>query len=329
MITPQDSIAAIVGHITPPIKKEGTAFAPTNIALCKYWGKRDESLNLPVTSSLSLSLGNKGTRTTLSAKKNAQDTVLFNDKAIPSSDPFFKRLSYYLDLFRPELDWGFQVITHNNIPTAAGVASSASGFAALALALNQLFDWNLNKKQLSILARLGSGSACRSIYSGFVEWHVGQDPNGMDSYAEPLDVSWPELCLGILTVSTEKKEMSSRSAMKQTRATSLFYKCWPEKAQRDLMALKKAIKIRDFSQLGSISESNAFAMKALMLTTEPPILYWQPETLNAIRKVSDLRKQGIEVYCTIDAGPNLILLFEEKNKRRVEQLFIGIEIEVG
>lgn len=109
-----------------------------------------------------------------------------------------------------------------------------------------------------------------------------------------------------------KKEMSSRSAMKQTRATSLFYKCWPEKAQRDLMALKKAIKIRDFSQLGSISESNAFAMKALMLTTEPPILYWQPETLNAIRKVSDLRKQGIEVYCTIDAGPNLILLFEEK-----------------
>lgn len=316
------SVIAPCGYpIAFPEKKRATAFAPSNIALCKYWGKRDAQLNLPVTSSLSLSLGDKGTHTILSMIENTKDTVFLNGKSVLQSDPFFTRISNYLDLFRPSLKCGFQVITQNNIPTAAGVASSASGFAALALALDDLFDWKLDKKKLSILARLGSGSACRSIYNGFVEWHVGEKEDGSDSYAEHLNVSWPELCLGILTLSKDKKEMSSRSAMQHTQKTSLFYKVWPEKVQNDLIALKQAIATHDFSQLGSVSESNAFAMHALMLTAQPSILYWQAETLEKIKRVNDLRKQGIEVYCTIDAGPNLVLLFEEQNRLFVAQAF--------
>ncbi|MCC7300566.1 MAG: diphosphomevalonate decarboxylase, partial [Verrucomicrobia bacterium] len=175
----------------------GEAFAPANIALCKYWGKRDAELNLPVNSSLSISLGKLGTHTAVKFSKSA-DKVFLNGKPAPAD--FAARISKFLNLFRAEGQF-FEVRTKNNIPTAAGLASSASGFAALVKALDQLFGWGFNPRELSMLARLGSGSASRSLYDGFAVWHAGVRADGMDSCSEPLSSDWKNLRIGILEVS--------------------------------------------------------------------------------------------------------------------------------
>ena len=163
----------------------GTAFAPTNIALCKYWGKRNADINLPITSSLSVALPTKGATTTLSVRDQSNDFVLLNNKVLTPESPFVKRLTAFLDLFRPDKNWYLTIDIKMNIPVAAGLASSACGFASLTLALNELFEWKLSKRELSILSRLGSGSASRSLWNGFVEWHAAAD-GCLDSYAEPL-----------------------------------------------------------------------------------------------------------------------------------------------
>ena len=187
-----------------------TAFAPTNIALCKYWGKRDVELNLPVTSSLSVSLGKKGASTTLSVIEGAADKAILNHQSVDTASDFYKRLVHFLDLFRIDPRMRFCVDIESNIPIAAGLASSACGFAALALVLNTLFQWELHSHELSILARLGSGSACRSIWPGFVEWEAGVRNDGMDSVGKMIPEVWPELCIGLLMVSEQTKKISSR-----------------------------------------------------------------------------------------------------------------------
>ena len=193
--------------ITQPLL-QSSAFAPSNIALCKYWGKRSVELNLPVNSSLSISLGNKGAFTKVSLINHRQDLVLVNNHPTDPKDQFYVKLVKFLDLFReqlPDQHTAFKVDTYANIPIAAGLASSACGFAALVKALDQLFGWNYSLKQLSILARLGSGSACRSIFNGFVKWHKGILADGTDSFAEPLEQSWTDLCIGLLIVSQHEK----------------------------------------------------------------------------------------------------------------------------
>jgi diphosphomevalonate decarboxylase len=300
------------------------AFAATNIALCKYWGKRDSELNLPMTSSLSISLGDKGAITELSIH-NKEDKVIVNGKEIPHDSTFYKRLIAFLDLFRSSRTIYFNIVIQVNIPIAAGLASSACGFASLVLALNQLFHWELSTKDLSILARLGSGSACRSIKSGFVEWHKGIETDGMDSYAAALPEIWPELYVGLLIFNKQEKNISSREAMQRTVNTSALYPAWLEKANQDLIAMKKAIQEKDFLQLGQIAESNALTMHALMLSAWPPISYFLPETLIAMQKIWELRKQGIPVYFTQDAGPHLKLLALQKNKTEVQSHFPSVE----
>lgn len=306
------------------IRPQGKAFTPANIALCKYWGKRNKELNLPLTSSLSVSLGMLGTETAL-LLTDKQDAIRLNGQLVDNSRPFARRLSEFLDLFRlPGMF--FKVETINTIPTGAGLASSASGFAALVCALRELFNLELDNRQLSILARLGSGSACRSLYNGFVEWRAGERADGMDSYAEPLSDIWPELRLGIVMLTEQEKPHSSREAMNLTTATSELYKQWPAKVEKDMAALKTAIAGKDFSLLGKTAESNALAMHATMLDSWPPVLYWLPETIAVFNQVWELRRQSIEVYFTIDAGPNVKLLFLEQEKNRVEKEFKNIYI---
>lgn len=285
------------------------AFAPANIALCKYWGKRDQELNLPVTSSLSISLDKKGTTTEISILDEAQDRVMLNGEPVNLFSNFGKRLIAFLDLFRTEHHWHFHINTQSNIPISAGLASSASGFAALTLALNKLFNWQLDTHQLSILARLGSGSACRSIWPGFVEWEKGISADGMDSYGKLIPEIWPELCIGLVVVNENEKSISSRDAMQRTVATSALYAAWPEKVADDLMNIKAAIHEKDFALLGKTAESNALAMHSTMLSAWPPVCYFLPETLTMMQKIWDLRKQGASLYFTQDAGPNLKLLF--------------------
>jgi len=314
----------------------GEAFAPANIALCKYWGKRDAELNLPVNSSLSISLGQLGTRTAVKFAKSA-DKVFLNGKPAPKD--FAARVSTYLNLFRKEGQF-FEVRTKNDIPTAAGLASSASGFAALIKALDQLFGWGFNPRELSMLARLGSGSATRSLYDGFAVWHAGARADGMDSYAEsfsdvgenkevqaqPASSDWKNLRVGILEVSKVRKKTGSADGMNRTRETSELYESWTAQADCDFDELRTAIVAQDFPMLGKTAENNALAMHATMLAAWPPLCYWKPQTLALMQKVWQAREEGIELYFTIDAGPNLKLLFLEKDTRAVRKLFPKVQI---
>jgi diphosphomevalonate decarboxylase len=310
---------------TTPQHNKGLAFAPTNIALCKYWGKRDAELNLPVTSSLSVALPDKGAMTNIALRDQAPDAIILNGKALPANSEFAQRTKDYLDLFRPQKNWHLYIDINVNIPIAAGLASSACGFASLVAALNDLFAWKLDKRELSILARLGSGSAARSFWTGFVEWHAGVMSDGMDSYAEPLSYEWPELYVGLLPISDKQKPISSRDAMEHTVNSSILYSDWPKKVARDMVMQRQALQIKNFSLLAGTAESNALTMHATILSSWPPICYFLPDTIAAMHQIWNLRREGLEVYFTEDAGPNLKLLFLEKDKAAVQAAFPQVE----
>lgn len=308
-----------------PEQASGSAFAPSNIALCKYWGKRDSILNLPVTSSLSISLGKYGTFTKINSEISLkQDIVFLNGSPCSSETPFFKRLVSFLDLFRNPQDIRFKIETETNLPIAAGLASSASGFAACVKALAELYGWNLTPQILSMFARLGSGSACRSLWHGFVEWEKGEDPNGMDSLGKMLDNTWESLRLGLLILDPQQKNQSSREAMKITTSTSEFYKSWPGLVEKHLAQIKRAIQDQDFQTLGETSEANALAMHALMLSAKPPIVFTQSATIEAWHQVWNLRKQGMNIYFTQDAGPNIKLIFLAEDTEAVLNAFSNV-----
>lgn len=322
-----DVIKMIVGRaVSEPAVAQVVAFAPTNIALCKYWGKRDVELNLPLTSSLSVSVPKHGATVQLSVNNSREDNVTLNGTALAADSVFVQRLVAFLNLFRGNDPQRFQITITMNIPVAAGLASSAAGFASIVLALNELYAWNLPKQQLSILARLGSGSAARSLWSGFVEWHAGVLPDGSDSYAEPLSETMPTLCMGIIPLSNAAKPIGSTEAMLRTAQTSTLFESWPKKVAHDLGLIRQAIQRQQFSLLAGIAESNALSMHATMLSSWPPICYALPETIAAMQRVWALRKTGQEIYFTQDAGPNLKLLFETGTKEAVAENFPTVNI---
>lgn len=323
-----DIVRTILGERLSNDYKNNSAkvFAPSNIALCKYWGKRDQELNLPMTSSLSISLGTRGATTELKIIDDNRDRIFLNKEKIDIFSLFGKRLLEFLSLFRKKNHPHFEINIQTNIPIAAGLASSACGFAAFVQVLNIFFGWELPKKELSILARLGSGSASRSIWHGFVEWHAGFREDGMDSYGESISTTWPELCVGLLILDEKEKSLSSREAMQRTLTTSSLYSAWPEKVTKDLFLLKQAISVQDFELLGKIAESNAITMHATMLSAWPPITYYLPETISAMQKIWQIRRDGLSLYFTQDAGPNLKLLFLKKDQHHVQQHFPSLEV---
>jgi diphosphomevalonate decarboxylase len=321
----QEIVNALLAARSASPSKQACSFAPVNIALCKYWGKRDAELNLPNTSSLSVTLAPLGTNTTISLIDQA-DVVLLNCREQQASTPFSRKLVAFLDLFRTKENFYYLVDTENNIPTAAGLASSASGFAALVKALDQLHGWNLSTIELSILARLGSGSACRSIEEGFVEWQAGTRPDGMDSYGILLPERWPDLRLGVLTISTQEKAISSRQAMSITAATSTLYESWPRQVSKDMVSLKKAIAEQNFDLFGETAERNALAMHATMLSSWPPVFYWLSQTVEIAQKIWKLREEGLPLFFTMDAGPNIKLLFLQKNQQEIESQFKDVKV---
>lgn len=310
-------------ELTRPFKienREAIAWAPSNIALVKYWGKRDSALNLPTHGSLSLSLGDRGTRTKLIWDDKAiEDSYFFNGQLLLTRQNEATRLREFLDLFRPKKAGAYQVWTENNIPTAAGLASSASGFAALVKALNLLHGLNLDRRQLSILARLGSGSASRSLFEGFVTWHEGQLSNGEDSYSEPLEVKWPQLQWLIYMPSLEKKPISSREAMKRTSQTCPWFSTWVDSSRKWLEEAKEAVYKKDFTSLGLIMESSSLMMHASMMSSYPAFCYWKPETLEMMGRIERARKDNIECYFTMDAGPSVKVLFQEKDREALKE----------
>ena len=303
------------------------ATCAANIALVKYWGKRDEALNLPVAPSLSVSTGAWGSTAEIAVLPDAaEDEISLNGARLAAESPFAARLSRYLDLFRPDARFRFAVKTSNAMPTAAGFASSASGFAAVAVALDGLFGWGLRARELSVLARLGSGSAARSIEPGFVEWRAGKRPDGLDSSGVRLAAEWPALRLGAVVVSGAEKPVGSKAAMRHCKATCPFYGAWPATVEKDLRAVRRAIRERDMALLGGTAEANALAMHALMLASRPSVFYPLPETLAAIRRIQELRADGVPVWFTMDAGPNPKLLFEAGTERKLRAAFPKLEV---
>lgn len=313
------------GKKLTPQKDIGKAFAPSNIALCKYWGKRDNELNLPVTSSLSISLANKGVKATITPIESNQHEFMMQKKLLDPNIDYLQSLQQFLQHFCFNKN-AYRLEFDLNIPVAAGLASSASIYAALIKGLNDLYQWQLDAQTLSILARLGSGSACRSVYQGFVEWQRGELADGMDSYAIQLPIQWPALRVGLCIVNHKPKAVSSRAGMQRTVETSSLYSAWPKKCEQDLQQLKIAIETKNFPLLGKTAESNALAMHATMLTAWPPLQYATPQTITLMHQIWGLRQQGVELYFTQDAGPNLKLLFLEEDESLILDSFPEIEI---
>jgi len=299
-----------------------TAKAHTNIALIKYWGKRNEELILPTNSSLSVTLDGFYTETTVQFKEELErDIFILNEEEI-SGVPY-DQVTNYLELFRTYADKKglfAEVNSINKVPTAAGFASSASGFAALAGATSKALDLNLDDTALSRFTRQGSGSACRSIYGGFVQWEMGEKDDGSDSYAVPIAPQdhW-DLRIAAVVLTAKEKDVSSRVGMKRTVDTSVFYDGWLESLPKDLRDIKAGIQAGDFEIVGWLAEANCLKMHATTLGAVPPFTYWQDTTVSVMETVQQLRKKGILAYYTIDAGPNVKVVYLPEDEAKVLQ----------
>ncbi|GAC1628715.1 MAG: diphosphomevalonate decarboxylase [Nevskia sp.] len=282
------------------------AQAQPNIALVKYWGKRDLALNLPVVGSLSITLDTLWTRTEVCFDAALEaDRITLNGREDARQ---LRRASAGLDLLRARagVTLRARIVSTNNFPTGAGLASSASGFAALMLAGDAALGLGLSRAELSVLARRCSGSAARSIFGGYVEWAHGERADGEDSVARPiLEASaWP-LSVAVAITSTAEKAIGSTEGMNRTADTSPYQQAWIATQDADLAEARAAIIARDFERLADISEHSCLKMHALALAAKPGLLYWNAATMAAMHRVRELRAQGLPVFFTIDAGPQL------------------------
>jgi len=298
-----------------------TVQANANIALIKYWGKRDQNLFLPTKSSLSVTLSGLTTITSIEFNSKNYDEIVINNHPVPKKSK--EKIVKFLNLFRKSYNIKnyFKINTKNEFPTAAGLASSASGFVALSYALNKICNLNLTKKELSILTRRASGSAARSVFGGFAIWHKGQKIDGSDSYAEQLFPQdyWPDFCVLVAVVNDQEKKVSSRDAMQITVKTSPFYDEWVQSSEQKIPEMIKAIKERDLKTVGLLAESDCLDMHKTMQTSIPAINYWQPETIDIMNVVKKLRDNGIDCYFTIDAGPNVKILCLRKDLEDIKK----------
>src|SRR5690625_74059 len=300
---------------------QATAKAHTNIALIKYWGKRHESLILPTNNSLSITLDGFYTKTTVTFDDQLEkDQFYLNDEKITGQA--FERVTTFLDLVRQLAGRNInaKIDSLNKVPTAAGFASSASGFAALAGAAAKALNLNLTDEELSRLTRQGSGSAWRSIYGGFVEWNKGAKEDGSDSHAVQIapDNHW-DVRVAAAVVTAVEKDVSSRDGMKRTVDTSVFYDGWLNSITKDLTDIKAGIAARDFEKVGEITEANCLKMHATTLGASPPFTYWNDATMAVMQVVQQLRNTGTPAYFTIDAGPNVKVLYLPENETTVLQ----------
>ncbi len=283
--------------------KSVSSRAPVNIALLKYWGKKDEQLNIPFQSSISMTLDELYTDTTIELIPHANHDELFiNGSQVMGAEQV--KISRYLSTFRQVYKRQGYVRIHsvNHVPTGAGLASSASAYASIAVALNHLFQLGLDEKGLSRLARLGSGSAARSIHGGIVLWHHGEDHHS--SFAEQLDDSWDDLRLIVVLISDKKKPISSRQAMQLSVKTPVYqqFVTWSAKM---LPLMIEAIKAHDIITLGQLVEESSERLHATIRASG--VDYYQKETYDFLAKLNTLKKQ-FPLFYTLDAGPNVKLL---------------------
>jgi diphosphomevalonate decarboxylase len=297
-----------------------TAIAHPNIALVKYWGKRDAELNLPAAGSLSVTLAGMETRTTVEFDPALPRDEISLDGEHASGRPA-TRVSAFLDLVRERagIATRARVTSENDFPTAAGLASSASGFAALALAASDAAGLDMSPEELSVLARRGSGSAARSLFGGYVEMKPGTRADGADAHAVPLfdGEYWPLECLVAVTVEGPKK-VSSTVGMNHTMETSPYYDQWVASVAPAIERAKEAIDARDFTALATIAEASCMQMHASAIAAEPGVLYWRGVTVELIHAVRDLRAAGASAFFSIDAGPHVKVFCTPGDRPAVE-----------
>jgi diphosphomevalonate decarboxylase len=283
------------------------AYAHPNIAFIKYWGDQDPCLRIPANGSLSMNLAGLHTHARVTFDTSLPtDTLSVNDR--PITGPGLERVADLLNRVRKlaGLSLFAAVVSSSNFPIGAGIASSASAFAALSLAASAAAGLALSEKELSRLARSGSGSACRSIPAGFVEWQAGSCDE--DSYA--FSIAPPDhwnLVDCIVIVSQAHKQVGS-TAGHALALTSPIQPARVADAPRRLEICRRAILERDFQAFAEIIELDSNLMHAIMITSTPPLLYWQPATLAVMRTVQNWRQEGLPVAYTIDAGPNIHVL---------------------
>ncbi len=287
--------------------QEITAVASPSLALLKYWGKQDGGINLPATPSIAVTLGGLESRARVAfAPDGTGDLIVLNGREQPPHH-FAPMLNELRQLARD--DRGFVIESSNNFPTAAGLASSSSGFAAVAGAVARLLGLPTEPEQLSAIARIGSGSAARAVFGGFTLWPAGAS---CATPLHPVDF-WPELRVVVVTVSAGAKSISSRAAMEATRRSSPYYEAWVRDAAALLEDGIEALASRDLEKLGVIMRRSYMRMFGSMLAADDPILYWRAGSLNALLLCEELRGRGIQAWETMDAGPQVKILTEESS----------------
>jgi len=317
---------------------KASAAANANIAIIKYWGRRNDALRIPTNNSISFTMDDQlQTVTTVEFSKTLHaDSLVLNGR--PGTKTELARVSNFLDNVRAisgKRRVHANVVSKNSFPTAAGLASSASGFAALAAAATKAAGLGRykDKKQLSALARLGSGSASRSIYGGAVEWLTGKRKDGSDCYAVQLSPPerWKDLRNVIAITSSKEKRISSTDAMARTVRTSEMFKCRLESVESRLRIVRKAILERDFAALAPTIMQESDSMHAVMLDSWPPITYLNGISLEIMHKVVELnesyghgQRNAVAAY-TFDAGPNAHIYTTAKYERQVQKLLAEME----
>jgi len=304
--------------------QSATAQAHPNIAFIKYWGNRDQELRLPINGSISMNMDGLFTRTMVTFSASLEsDSLRINDR--PVRGPGLDRVGHMLDLIRAlaKIDQHAEVSSRTNFPSGAGIASSASAFAALALAGSHAAGLTLTERELSRLARRGSGSACGSIPGGFVEWGMGERED--DSYARSIagPGHWDLAdCVAIVsaghkpTGSTQGHALAATSPLQTARVAD---------ATRRLDICRRAILERDFASFAGIVELDSDMMHAVMMTSHPALFYWQPPTLAVMTAAREWRRDGLDVCYTIDAGPNVHLICKREQAKIVERRARKIE----
>ncbi|AWR97866.1 diphosphomevalonate decarboxylase [Acidianus sulfidivorans JP7] len=295
------------------MKIEGEAIAPSNIAIVKYWGKRNKELNLPLNSSISVSLKNLYAKTKVIFDSSLDKDIIEINGKILGEEEANKYAGRVLKIFRDNYikrKIYAKVISETNFPSSAGLASSAAGIAALTYAINDAFSLNLDQKTLSKISRIGSGSACRSTAGGFVIWNKGERDDGEDSYCYQIfpENHWEELVDIIALVSEKEKNVSSREGMETTVETSYLLKCRLEFIEKTFNEIIETIKNKNEKKFYELLMRHSNSMHAVILDSWPSFFYLNDLSFKIMRWVQEFGNAGY----TFDAGPNAHIFTTKK-----------------
>ncbi|NWO26293.1 diphosphomevalonate decarboxylase [Leptotrichia sp. oral taxon 417] len=305
-----------------------------NIAIVKYWGKKDAEKMIPATSSISLTLNDMFTETEMEFIKDKDIKTAvekeikngnYKDKFSNMTDLFYlngelqdkvhtEKISKVVDLFRENRSQKVKISTTNNMPTAAGLSSSSSGLSAVIKACNELFGKNYAQSELAQISKFGSGSSSRSFFGPIAAW----DKDTGEIYEVKTDL---KLAMIVLVLNENKKKISSRNGMELCAKTSTYFDEWVKQSEIDFINMKKYLAENDFEKVGTLTEENALRMHKTTETANPPFSYFNEKTYEAMDFVKNLRNNGEKCYFTMDAGPNVKVLCLEEDLEKLAEIF--------